>query len=188
VSLPRNGVAFTEVRPVAEQELKRMARLVEINRQRLEQINDQISRLEIVQAEHADVETTLAGISQSNAPVNAMLPLGAGVHFSTTFNSEATAVIDIGSGVFAEKNVGDAAENIRIRIADLGKVIAELSTEAESIESKIAEMSEEFDQIAKRQVAEISEPTASNTEQEESPNEDSKRSRRRFGGELTLDD
>ena len=39
---------------VDSNELQRMARLVDMNRQRLEEINQQIERIEVVQLEHDD--------------------------------------------------------------------------------------------------------------------------------------
>ena len=49
---------------MSEEELKNMARLIDLTRQRLEQLQDQVSRLEMVQAEAADVETSLTEISR----------------------------------------------------------------------------------------------------------------------------
>ena len=44
---------------VDSSELQRMARLVDMNRQRLEEINQQIERIEAVQLEHDDTRRAL---------------------------------------------------------------------------------------------------------------------------------
>ena len=45
-------------------ELQRMARLVDMNRQRLEEINQQIERIETVQLEHDDTRRALNSLSR----------------------------------------------------------------------------------------------------------------------------
>jgi prefoldin alpha subunit len=199
-----------------EEELKNMARMIDLNRQRLEQLQDQVSRLEIVQVEAGDVETSLLAMSRlSNAAESAqsdkkenkvMIPIGSGVHLPTTVEANTTAVIDIGSGIFAEKNPDDAAKIIRTRITDLGIIITELNIEAETITEKINAMSAEFNLAAQKMtgsgVAEggssippFSEDNGTESITEggkdttsEQKNQPKTSRRRGFGGELTLDD
>ena len=200
---------------MSEEELKNMARLIDLNRQRLEQLQDQVSRLEMVQAEAADVETSLTEISrivseEKSTPSEkkqnkVMIPIGSGVHIPTTVEANTTSVIDIGSGIFAEKNPDEAATIIRTRITELGKIITELNSEAETITAKITEMSTEFNLAAQNMTdggmtdatLETSPITQQNrtetTDNEggdkETTQQQSKPARRRgFGGELTLDD
>ncbi len=200
---------------MAEEELKNMARLIDLNRQRLEQLQDQVSRLEIVQAEAADVETSLTEISriasEATSPPSekkqnkVMIPIGSGVHLPTTVEANTTSVIDIGSGIFAEKNPDEAASIIRTRITELGIIITELNNEAETITAKITEMGTEFNLAAQQmndggmtdpsleapQITEqnLTETTDNEGEDKETAQQQPKPSRRRgFGGELTLDD
>lgn len=200
---------------MSEEELKNMARLIDLNRQRLEQLQDQVSRLEMVQAEAADVETSLTEISlivseEKSTPSEkkqnkVMIPIGSGVHIPTTVEANTTSVIDIGSGIFAEKNPDEAAAIIRTRITEIGKIITELNNEAETITAKITEMSTEFNLAAQKMtdsgMTDATLETSPITEQnrteitdseggdEETTQQQSKPARRRgFGGELTLDD
>ena len=200
---------------MSEEELKNMARLIDLNRQRLEQLQDQVSRLEMVQAEAADVETSLTEISrivseEKSTPSEkkqnkVMIPIGSGVHIPTAVEANTTSVIDIGSGIFAEKNPDEAAAIIRTRITELGKIITELNNEAETITAQITEMSTEFNLAAQKMtdggMTDATLETSPITEQnrtettdneggdEETTQQQSKPARRRgFGGELTLDD
>ena len=200
---------------MAEEELKNMARLIDLNRQRLEQLQDQVSRLEIVQAEDADVETSLTEISRIASEATShpsekkqnkvMIPIGSGVHLPTTVEANTTSVIDIGSGIFAEKNPDEAAPIIRTRITELGIIITELNNEAETITAKITEMGTEFNLAAQQmndggmtdpslEAPQITEQNRTETtdnegEDKETAQQQPKPSRRRgFGGELTLDD
>ncbi len=202
---------------MSEQEIQNMARLIDLNRQRLEQMQDQVSRLEMVQAEAADVESSLVEMSRISTAVassqteeiqnRVMIPFGSGVHLPTSIDTDTTAVIDIGSGIFAEKKPEQAAEIIRTRITDLGIIINELNTEAETIAEKITEMSAEFNLAAQkisggeptREVGATPSPKSDNNvteatdggggDEEGDQQKKSRPTRRRgFGGELTLDD
>lgn len=55
-------------------ELQRMARLVDMNRQRLEEIQAQIERIEAVQLEHDDARQALLALSSG---ASGHIPLGA---------------------------------------------------------------------------------------------------------------
>ena len=200
---------------MSEEELKNMARLIDLNRQRLEQLQDQISRLEMVQTEAVDVETSLTEISRitseaisssaENKQNKVMIPIGSGVHIPTAVEDNTTSVIDIGSGIFAEKSPDEAAAIIRTRITELGIIITELNNEAKTISTKITEMSTEFNLAAQNitdggmteAFSEAHPKTEQNhTENPKDESEDTETShqqpkptrRRGFGGELTLDD
>ena len=162
-----------------EAELKQISRAVESNRRRLEQIQDQISRLEMVQAEHADVETALLTMSGKNE--GNMIPIGAGVQLPITTNN--TAVVDVGSGIFAEKSMTDTAEIIRTRIADIGVLITELNNEAKGTAEKVSELTQTLNKsLSGQQNTIITDPPTKSISKEK------KRRGRGFGGELTLDD
>ena len=163
-----------------EAELKQISRAVESNRRRLEQIQDQISRLEMVQAEHADVETALLTMSGKNE--GNMIPIGAGVQLPITTNN--TAVVDVGSGIFAEKSMTDTAEIIRTRITDIGVLITELNNEAKGTAEKVSELTQTLNtSLAKQQ-----KQTQPKEPESQPSSKDKKRRGRGFGGELTLDD
>ena len=61
---------------IESSELQRMARLIDLNRQRLEEINQQIERIEAVQLEHDDTRRALKSLSKGT---KGHIPLGAGV-------------------------------------------------------------------------------------------------------------
>ena len=85
---------------VDSSELQRMARLVDMNRQRLEEINQQIERIEAVQLEHDDTRRALKSLSDG---LNGHIPLGGGYG---TNPKNSTTIVDLGSGVFGERSPG----------------------------------------------------------------------------------
>ena len=165
---------------VDSNELQRMARLVDINRQRLEEINQQIERIEVVQLEHDDTKRALSALSGGKS---GHIALGAGVMVPIPNN--ATTIVDLGSGVFGERSPDSAKELVSKRLEDLTELKSQFEAEAAILTQRIEELATTFEKAAK-------EMTESNQETEAEPvkteEKSSRRKKRGFGGKLTLDD
>ena len=159
-------------------ELQRMARLIEMNRQRLGQVEQQLSQLDSVSKEHSETEESLKALISSS---DSMIPLGAGVHLPIA--NQKKVVVDLGSNVFAERTLESAAEIMSRRQDDLQSVINELTEQYISTEQKVKELTSSLEKVVENtttpEAVEPSEPTKSTP---------SRRPRRGFGGELTMDD
>ena len=92
---------------VDKAELQRIAQQVELNRKRMESIEQQTARLEQIRLEQLQTIETLSAIPDEGAK-GAMIPLGSGVQIITDIPPETGAVIDIGSRVQAEKTLAEA--------------------------------------------------------------------------------
>ena len=161
-------------------ELQRMARLVDMNRQRLEEINQQIERIETVQLEHDDTRRALNSLSQGK---NGHIPLGAGV--MVPIPKGATTIVDLGSGIFGERSAESAEELVSKRLEDLTELKSQFEAEAAMLTQRIEELATAFESAAK----EMTQSQLVEEEVAEKPEEKSTRRRRRgVGGELTLDD
>ena len=161
-------------------ELQRMARLVDMNRQRLEEINQQIERIETVLLEHDDTRRALNSLSQGK---NGHIPLGAGV--MVPIPKGATTIVDLGSGVFGERSAESAEELVSKRLEDLTELKSQFEAEAAMLTQRIEELATAFESAAK----EMTQSQPVGEEVAEKPEEKSTRRRRRgVGGELTLDD
>ena len=166
-------------------DLQRIADLVETNRERLQNIESQVVRLEEVRQEQARAIMTLEAIPKSGAN-DAMIPLGGGVQIIADIPSEAGAVIDIGSGIQAEKTREEALEILSARNEELLRLMDSLKSEFDETEKLVIELATQFnDGVAELQdedteVAEV----ASSEGSESRP----KRRRRKRGTEFTLDD
>ena len=165
---------------VDSNELQRMARLVDMNRQRLEEIQSQIDRIEAVQLEHDDTRQALKALSNGSS---GHIPLGAGVMVPIPKN--ATTVVDLGSGIFGERSPDDAEVLVTKRLNDLSELKSQFESDAAVLTQRIEELAATFEKAAK-EMTEHKKP-----EQEESvnmPESVPRRRRRGMGGELTLDD
>jgi prefoldin alpha subunit len=177
---------------VDSSELQRMARLVDMNRQRLEEIQLQIDRVEAVQLEHDDTRQALNALSNGSS---GHIPLGAGV--MVPIPKGVTTIVDLGSGIFGERTPKDAAELVTKRLNDLTELKSQFEADAAVLTKRIEELAMTFEHSAKEMSEskeELPEQTTSTTPTTPTiptppgPDPTTKRRRRGVGGELTLDD
>ena len=159
---------------VEAEELQRIAQLVELNRQKLSRIEEQISKLAEIRLEQTGVLTALQTIQPGK---RTMVPLGAGVQLPTTPHDDAV-VIDIGSGVQAEKPREEAIEILQSRMEEVGEVLNALEKEYQNTEQEVITLANTFNTAA-NEIKTKAEPEAEPTK---------KPRRKRRGSELTLDD
>ena len=173
---------------VDKAELQRIAQQVELNRQRMESIGQQMSRLEQIRLEQLQTIETLSAIPDSGAK-GAMIPLGSGVQIVADIPPKTGAVIDIGSRVQAEKPLEEAIVILTKRTEEILNMINKMKIEFSSIEETTITLANVFnEQIAlikpeeNQQIPEINSELQANT-----PNKTPRKKRKR-GTELTLDD
>jgi prefoldin alpha subunit len=165
---------------VDSNELQKMARLVDMNRQRLEELQSQIERIEAVQLEHDDTKQALNALSNG---LSGHIPLGAGV--MVPIPKDVTTIVDLGSGVYGERKPEDAEELVAKRLDDLTELKSQFEADAAMLTQRIEELAKSFETAAK-QMSEKKEQTQEKPQTvSETP---SRRRRRGLGSELTLDD
>ena len=167
-----------------KEELQRIARLVEANRERMEALEAQLRRLEAVRMEQVNALKALESIPDTGTK-GAMVPLGAGVQIIADIPSDYGAVVDIGSGIQAERTRAEAAEILSTRNNELTDLTERMKTEFDQLEESTMALASEFNE--KMTTLESGdEPKAP----VDSPADDEpkRKSRRRRGTELTLDD
>ena len=163
-----------------QQELQRIAQLVEMNRQKMARIEEQITRLSEIRLEQLGVIASLKALATEQPT---MIPLGAGVQLPVNPTSD-NVVIDIGSGVQAEKPRAEAVEILESRLEEVDAVMSTLQNEFVDTEKIVTELATDFSDAAKQlQQESIEEPES---QQESTPPQ--KRRRKKHGTELTLDD
>ena len=165
-------------------ELQRVADLVETNRERLQNIESQVVRLEEVRQEQARAIMALKAIPASGAN-DAMIPLGGGVQIIADIPSEGGAVIDIGSGIQAEKTREEALELLSSRNEELIRLMDSLRSEFDETEKLVIELANQFNEGIEELQGEEQDSTDSTTQE---PENHPRRRRRKRGTEFTLDD
>ena len=115
-----------------------------------------------------------------------MVPLGAGVQLVAAIPSDAGAVIDIGSRVQAEKTRGEATEILRKRNEELTSIMDTLRIEYEELEKHVVELATRFNDTVEGAQQTVEESEQGTQETTDTPVK--RRTRRKRGTELTLDD
>lgn len=168
-----------------KEELQRIARLVEANRERMEALEAQLRRLESVRMEQLNALKALESIPEGGSK-GAMVPLGAGVQIITDIPSDYGAVVDIGSGIQAEKTRAEASDILSTRNKELSDLTERMKSEFDQLEANTIELANDFNEkMAKVEGSEQQQPQPVSEAQEDVPK---RKPRRRRGTELTLDD
>ena len=165
------------------EELQRIAQLVEVNRERMQAIEQQLGQLESIHIEQIQAIEALRAIPEEGAE-RAMIPLGSGVQIIADIPSRGGAVVDIGSRVQAERTREEAADILSKRSEELSAIIERMKTEFSELEQTTVSLAQKFNEnvegMQPEAVAEEPEPTT--------PTPTPRRSKRKRGTDLTLDD
>ncbi|MEE2748004.1 MAG: prefoldin subunit alpha [Candidatus Thermoplasmatota archaeon] len=161
-----------------QQELQRIAQLVEMNRQKMTRIEEQVTKLSEIRLEQLGV---IAALKTLDTNQSTMIPLGSGVQLPASPTGD-TVVIDIGSGVQAEKPRAEAITILEARLQEVEEVLITLQNEFTETETIVTELATTFTEAAKKLQQEV-EATPDTSEEAAKPSR-----RRKRGTELTLDD
>ena len=166
-------------------ELQRIAQLVEVNRERLQALEQQIRNLEGIKLEQEHALEALQSISQDGAN-GAMIPLGAGVQLVADIPPDGGAVIDIGSRIQAEKTREEAAQILGKRNQELNDIMDSLRKEYEELEKYVVELATKFNDAVEGNLPPSEEIPNEKHQSTDVPPK--RKTRRKRGTELTLDD
>ena len=166
---------------VDREELQQIAQLVEVNRERMQAIEQQVRQLESIRIEQMQAIEALLAIPDEGSE-GAMIPLGSGVQIIADIPAEGGAVVDIGSRVQAERTRGEAAEILTRRSEELVTIIERMKAEFDDIEQTTISLAQKFNES----VEELEPETI--TEESAASAPAPRRARRKRGTDLTLDD
>ena len=179
-------------------ELQNKARLVESHRQHLEELQRRMDQIVSVINEHQVTEEVLARLISmaESGESKAHVSIGAGVTLNYQHNAKSagTAMVDLGSGIFGERNWQEVIDILAKRRAEFNDLQETLLKQATSIEEKLGQLAKEFNEAAEKlQAPESQNPPQNSTQSQTSveTNKPAPKQRRRgsmFGSELTLDD
>ena len=115
-----------------------------------------------------------------------MIPLGGGVQIIADVSAEAGAVVDIGSGIQAERTRVEALEMLNSRNQELMQLMDQMKTEFDEKEKVVLDLANQFNDGVATLQEDATEEAPPSPSQTETPSP--KRRRRKRGTDLTLDD
>jgi len=165
------------------EELQRIAQMVEVNRERMQAIEQQLGQLESIHVEQIQAIEALQAIPEEGAQ-GAMIPLGSGVQIIADIPSGGGAVVDIGSRVQAERTREEAADILSKRSEELAAIIERMKAELNELEQTTVGLAQKFNEnvegMQPETITDAPEPTT--------PTPTPRHSKRKRGTDLTLDD
>ena len=172
----------------ADDEIRRLARLVEMKRDQLLQLDEQQQKVATVRNEHRDVIQSLNDL-EGGVEGHFMTPLGAGVALKHTGSGEMPVIVDVGSNIHIETPPDIAAELLITRTEQLDDLIQRIEAEKAASNTAIQQYAQRFEMLAQQR----GDDPLPLPQSEESPSEDesstqARTTRRSPGGGLTLDD
>jgi len=153
-----------------DEEIRRTARLVEMNRDQLLQLEEQLQKVLGVQNEHNDVITSLKDLSNGLSH-HYMTPLGAGVSIKHQPSDEPPVVVDIGSNIHIESSPDFAADLLEARVSELNSLVDRIEAEKIAINTSIQSYAQRFELLVsqKNSPKQTNDVSIDSTDSEEEP-------------------
>jgi prefoldin alpha subunit len=188
---------------VDREELQRLAREVEALRQQFDEIQNRVQQIDGILEEHDVTDGILEAYMSTTKKAVSHVPIGSGVCLKIEIDPDDLPVtlVDIGSGIYGEKNLEDARAITQKRKAEINELRNELHSQGQQIEQKLGEVATLFNTTAEQFKSEQGEASTvrklpkQSIEQKEAdedvdePTSSPKKKRGSlFRNELTLDD
>jgi len=132
----------------SEKEIQEKIATLQILQEEAEAIQRRIMELEILENEYRKTLETLEFFKSIDSDVEALMNLGGGVFAYVDVKNSKKMLVDIGSGVVVEREVGEAIEFIKKRIGRIEENQEKMTSMLQQILAQIQRIQQE---IAKQQ-------------------------------------
>ncbi|MEK9730625.1 MAG: prefoldin subunit alpha [Candidatus Poseidoniales archaeon] len=188
---------------VDREELQRLAREVEALRQQFDEIQNRVQQIDGILEEHDVTDGILEAYMSTTKKAVSHVPIGSGVCLKIEIDPDDLPVtlVDIGSGIYGEKNLEDARAITQKRKVEINELRNELHSQGQQIEQKLGEVATLFNTTAEQFKSEQGEDSTfrklpkqsieqkeADEDVDESTSSPKKKRGSLFRNELTLDD
>jgi len=132
----------------SEKEIQEKIATLQILQEEAEAIQRRIMELEILENEYRKTLETLEFFKSIDSDVEALMNLGGGIFAYVDVKNSKKMLVDIGSGVVVEREVGEAIEFIKKRIGRIEENQEKMTSMLQQILAQIQRIQQE---IAKQQ-------------------------------------
>ncbi|XP_046881305.1 prefoldin subunit 5 [Hypomesus transpacificus] len=94
--------------------------------QETEFLTSSIGQLKVVQTKYVEAKDSLSVLNKNNAGKELLVPLTSSMYVPGTLNDVEHVLVDVGTGYYVEKNVGDTKEFFKRKIDFLTKQIEKI--------------------------------------------------------------
>jgi len=134
-----------------DEELQKYMILLEQYKEQINQLEMQSQYLQAAVMDYNKAKVTLENLSKTDDGSETLIPIGGGAFVYASLKNTSKVLIDIGSGLAAEKNFDDAIKKIDGRLENLQKNQERLNTMIESFQAEAADISAKAQKIVNEQ-------------------------------------
>lgn len=114
----------------------------------MERMDRRMAALEGSLVEAQAAAATVQALAESKGAVEALVPLGGGVHVRARLDAEAHVLLPVGAGYLTESSPAQVAEALRARVEALTKQFRQASEEAERVAQAAQAVNAELGQMS----------------------------------------
>jgi prefoldin alpha subunit len=125
-----------------EEEITRNLTMIEYYKEQLNSIDMQVQYLQAAIADFHKSKITVEQLHNAADKSEILIPIGGGTFLNGVLTDHSKVLVDIGTGLVAEKTVDDAVKKIEERIKKLQENQEKLMSMAQKLESDATELSQ----------------------------------------------
>jgi prefoldin alpha subunit len=134
-----------------DEELTNYMYQIEQYKEQLNQLDMQSQYLQAALMDYNKAKLTLDQLKKTDKEVEMLMPIGGGTFIDASAKQSSKVLVDIGSGLVAEKTYDDAIGKIDERVKNLEKTQEKLATMIEQIQTEAADVSAKAQKIMSEQ-------------------------------------
>jgi prefoldin alpha subunit len=155
------STSSTTPRPVTEEQVRDDLMRLDLYRNQLSQMLQQLQLVTSSRADHQRGRETLEGLDRMGTDPELLVPVGGDTFLRGTPRDSAHVLVGIGSGIVVEMDRPKASQLLAERLVRLDQAAKELETQMQSLEERISVLSSRLEALS--QTAERAGPdTAAN--------------------------
>jgi prefoldin alpha subunit len=148
----------TTARPVTEEQVRDDLMRLDLYRNQLSQMLQQLQLITASRADHQRGRETLEGLDRTGADPELLLPVGGDTFLRGSPRDSAHVLVGIGSGIVVEMDRPKASQLLAERLVRLDQAAKDLETQMRSLEERISVLSSRLEALS--QTAERAGPDA----------------------------
>lgn len=124
-----------------DEELQQYMYQIEQYKEQLNQLDMQAQYLQAAVLDYNKAKIALEQLNKTDKDVDMLVPIGGGAFLDAKINNSTKVLVDIGSGLIAEKKYEDAIKKIDERLKELEKTQVRLTEMIEQVQNEATEVS-----------------------------------------------
>ncbi|MEM0493156.1 MAG: prefoldin subunit alpha [Candidatus Thermoplasmatota archaeon] len=126
---------------MSEEEVMKNLSVIEYYKEQLSYIDAQLQYLQAMIEDNLKSRMTLEQLKKNQDVSETLVPIGTGVFIHASLKDTSKALIDIGAGVVAEKNIDEAIQKIDKRIEEIQRNQERLYSMSDRIQQETEDLS-----------------------------------------------